>query len=358
MKLFRKWLYYAMPPDTMDKCAPAVREFNAAMLYYGSLLVCVLVGINAALPLFFEKNPEKALLYLGISFVNLLLFLLSLGYRKNRFSPEKTLYWALLIFQILVFFFTLWIGVVLNPRLPAVSFMIAFITMNAVFLVKVKYALLIGASELAIFCVSSFIFKTHSLFLNDMVNGISALAVTLVISWSMSYLRLSDIVKKMQMEDEQRRLEAESLTDELTGLRNRRDFFRNLNMLLKMLPVKDKRLCLAMMDIDYFKAYNDHYGHPAGDRVLRAMGAAISDAAKGTDVIAARVGGEEFALVWLGTDEHEAENIVRRVTSAVNQLALPHEKSKVSDIVTLSAGIFVLETFGGCHLYRSGSRAV
>lgn len=102
----------------------------------------------------------------------------------------------------------------------------------------------------------------------------------------------------------------------------------------------DNFLCVAIMDIDWFKNYNDHYGHPQGDECLRMIGKALKNLHK-DGIYTARIGGEEFALLWHAELSSDAENVGMRVNQIISDLKIPHEKSNAAPYITVSIGIHV-----------------
>ncbi len=126
--------------------------------------------------------------------------------------------------------------------------------------------------------------------------------------------------------------------DALTGLRNRRDFDSRLDALWRRAALQAQYLSVLMLDVDHFKSYNDRYGHQAGDDALRRIARAIQVVARDSDVIA-RYGGEEFALLAQGLDEQSATALAERIRLAVEQIAIPHEASSCSRVVTVSVGV-------------------
>ena len=134
-------------------------------------------------------------------------------------------------------------------------------------------------------------------------------------------------------------LEAQSMTDGLTGIPNR----RHLNKFLELLWSQALRLrgpiSLVLMDIDHFKAYNDHYGHLQGDDTLKRVAQALEQATQRKTDLVARFGGEEFICVLPGTDLEGASGRVEQLRRAVENLAIPHEHSTAADHVTISLGL-------------------
>ncbi len=144
--------------------------------------------------------------------------------------------------------------------------------------------------------------------------------------------------RTMALEAANHRLEALSRTDGLTGIANRRRFDEVLASEWARSQRSGKPLALAMIDIDWFKAYNDHYGHLAGDDCLRSVaGVLVHCAARSTDLVA-RYGGEEFAIVSPGATAAQMQALALEIQQALAALALPHPTTP-SGCVTLCAGV-------------------
>jgi diguanylate cyclase (GGDEF)-like protein len=135
------------------------------------------------------------------------------------------------------------------------------------------------------------------------------------------------------------RLETLSNQDALTGVANRRAFDSRLALYFAEAARRKEPLSVVLCDVDHFKAYNDHYGHPAGDECLKQVGGALARNCKRTTDFAARYGGEEFALVLPDTAPEGALQVVQAVRSEIATLAIAHEGSRTARVVTFSAGI-------------------
>jgi diguanylate cyclase (GGDEF)-like protein/hemerythrin-like metal-binding protein len=134
------------------------------------------------------------------------------------------------------------------------------------------------------------------------------------------------------------RLERFAQTDGLLQIANRGYFDRRLVEACSDAFRSRSPLGLLMIDVDYFKRYNDHYGHQAGDACLKAIAAAVSGALlRGTDLLA-RYGGEELAVILPDTDCQGTQQVADRILDAVTALALPHARSEVAEFVTVSIG--------------------
>ena len=146
---------------------------------------------------------------------------------------------------------------------------------------------------------------------------------------------------EQQLEEANGRLRVLVRQDGLTGLGNRRHFDDVLGTEYRRAMRDGEPLSLIMVDVDRFKAFNDLYGHPAGDACLRGVGAALAGSLRRPADVAARYGGEEFAVLLPGTDESGALATAARIQEAMRAVALPHAGSEFG-VVTLSMGITVL----------------
>ncbi|MEM6867560.1 MAG: diguanylate cyclase [Cyanobacteria bacterium P01_C01_bin.121] len=135
------------------------------------------------------------------------------------------------------------------------------------------------------------------------------------------------------------RLQTLSEIDELTQLANRRSFQKHLAEEWQRALRAHTQISLILCDVDYFKLYNDTYGHPQGDECLRQVASAIGKAVRRPDDLAARYGGEEFVILLPNTDSEGAQQVAKDAANNVRTLALEHEASKVSPYVSISLGV-------------------
>jgi len=152
---------------------------------------------------------------------------------------------------------------------------------------------------------------------------------------------LRNITAKKEIEEKlaeaNGRLEILARQDGLTQIYNRRSFDEMLLREIKIARREGTTLSLLMIDVDSFKAYNDHYGHPAGDAALRRVSSAISATVKRPGDFVARYGGEEFAVLLPNTDERGARAVAEAIRSSIEALALEHRAS-LWERLTVSIG--------------------
>ncbi len=139
--------------------------------------------------------------------------------------------------------------------------------------------------------------------------------------------RRGDLLKKL------------SVMDPLTGIANRRRFDEYLDQQWQLAKRDTSPLSLLIADIDYFKKYNDHYGHQAGDECLIKVTQVMQKGVTRTTDLLARYGGEEFVLILPLTDLDGTKNVAAKMLTNIRNAAIPHADSDVADIVTLSIGV-------------------
>lgn len=151
------------------------------------------------------------------------------------------------------------------------------------------------------------------------------------------------IQKELELEKVNKKLLEISVTDGLTKIFNRRYFNDNLEKTWKSALRNRSYISLIMCDIDYFKPYNDFYGHLGGDSVLSKVAEAIKNCCNRPMDFAARYGGEEFVVLLPETDIHGAKKIANNIHKSIQDLKIEHKKSNVSKIVTISVGVSTMK---------------
>lgn len=152
-----------------------------------------------------------------------------------------------------------------------------------------------------------------------------------------AYLALRQM--KVELERKNAELEALSCRDGLTGILNRRGFDDYLSKEWLRAVREPRELGLLLIDIDFFKPFNDNYGHQGGDECLRRVAQALGASLKRPSDIVARYGGEEFAVVLPDTSLGGASKIAEELRAGVEALNVPHAYSQATDHVTISIGV-------------------
>ena len=142
-----------------------------------------------------------------------------------------------------------------------------------------------------------------------------------------------DLIRKTQA------LEKMAWVDGLRGISNRRHFYKNYEDACKYGQRNKRSICLLLIDIDFFKQYNDYYGHAKGDLVLRQVAHQLENGVARPLDLVARYGGEEFIILLTDSSETEGALVAEKVREQIEVLAIPHEKSLIHKVVTVSIGV-------------------
>jgi diguanylate cyclase (GGDEF)-like protein len=155
-------------------------------------------------------------------------------------------------------------------------------------------------------------------------------------------------------------------TDSLTGLNNRRVFDEKLEYVVNMHNRLVQPLSLMILDVDYFKNYNDSLGHPAGDQCLITLSELMQKRLQRQSDVLARIGGEEFAIILPATNLEQCQVLAKSLVLAIEQGNIAHPNSSISDVVTISVGIACIDeqsteagsSNDGASLYKNADNAL
>ncbi|CCQ75293.1 diguanylate cyclase domain-containing protein [Magnetospira sp. QH-2] len=188
--------------------------------------------------------------------------------------------------------------------------------------------------------------------------------------WLMSHIspmknKQGDLVgyKSVRQDISNRKLvEHLAVTDQLTGLHNRRHFDNQLDSLIRLSRRHQSPLVLAMLDVDYFKLYNDRYGHQEGDRVLKEVAQLLRENLRRPDDHVFRTGGEEFCIILANMEADAARDQLERIRQCIHDAGIVHEDNPAGGRLTVSIG-FVCECPGSGEavpekLYRRADEAL
>lgn len=159
------------------------------------------------------------------------------------------------------------------------------------------------------------------------------------------------------MKASNRELESLAMHDELTGLANRTFLHEYLTSSFEHAYEEHELMGVELMDIDFFKEYNDHYGHLAGDQCLKAIAGVLRKQQVPGKIFCARYGGDEFMILYTGMTVEKIRRVAEDILREVRKLKLPHECSNCSNYVSVSQGVFVRIPVGNNKEWDFTSRA-
>jgi diguanylate cyclase (GGDEF)-like protein len=349
--------FYGLGKTEYKKAMEKVFYRNISSLRRTNAATVILLMSFLVVPLFVEKDLTKALFFAGTAVIAAILYLfIRIKYPKNEPKnpvSKKSIYTMLLLTYINVIFFGIYLGVLANPGSIAGAFLAIIICALLLFNIPPLFHFFLTAGSTLLFMTLVIMVKSPAEWCIDIPNVLFAAAVGLIFGWHVIMNRLSLASVANKMEDERDNYFDQSTVDELTQLKNRRDFICTFKRFLNNPRHPDNFLCIAILDIDFFKRYNDHYGHLKGDECLREIGKALKSLHNNMNIYTARIGGEEFSLIWFEKDIANVENVISLINMTIKHLNIPHEKSKIAPYVTVSIGIHILRsgTSGDMNTY-------
>lgn len=173
--------------------------------------------------------------------------------------------------------------------------------------------------------------------LGVIILGVLAMLFYVFESIQKDQTRLEVASKKLKISN--KKLENASYTDSLTNLHNRRYFNFIYDREIKRAKRNKTYVTFMMLDIDYFKQYNDTYGHVEGDYALKSVAKVLKETLKRPGDYVFRLGGEEFGILLSDTDETNSANLAREICDAIRDREIQHEASKVNKFLTISVGV-------------------
>lgn len=196
------------------------------------------------------------------------------------------------------------------------------------------------------------------LYMISIISAISRMDENMTENLRMKY-GLEQRTEKLQ--DANEKLEHLTLVDSLTQLYNRRFFEQQMEKEWKKCHRESKRLAMLVIDIDYFKKYNDTYGHAQGDECLKKVAGVLVEALHRPGDIIARVGGEEFVALLPGIDQEGAVKVAEAMQEKMHEAKIPHRTSPIEDHVTVSIGLAVtypVESATALGLFKAADKAL
>jgi len=341
LKSYYTWRYYSLGKEHYYECINNMFLSNLRGLCQANILTAVFAGCYSIFSIAIEKDITKAIICLASALIAVILAVYTNYKMQTQFVNSRFVYTLTILYYVNLMVFGIYLNVWSSPGRLASIFLCFLICALLMVISSPLLNLCLTSGAMICFIASTIILKTRDYWIWDIVNSVVACVLSLYFSWQINKLRLGLDLSTTMLENERNTYFDQSIIDELTQLKNRRDFQQTFKRYLTNYRTTDKWLCIAVLDIDFFKYYNDRYGHPQGDECLRAVGRVLNSLMDYFDVYSARVGGEEFSLLWFESDASHVNVVITKLQELIRELKIPHEESTVSPIVTLSMGVFI-----------------
>jgi diguanylate cyclase (GGDEF)-like protein len=340
-KMLFSWRYYSYGPEQYKEYINRLFINNLSTLREISKIVAIILICFIAFPIFYEKNYINALFYLSFAVIAFVLSYYANYKMQTTVVSNRFIYIFITLFYVNIMSFGIYLDIFSHQEKLASVFLCFLICALLMFVNPPQFNLCLTLSAMIAFIVISLYFKPFNAAVYDITRTVLAGIISLYFTWQITKLRFGLEISTTILEEERNKYLDQSTIDELTKLKNRRDFMHTFQRYLTNYRSFDNWLCIAICDIDFFKNYNDHYGHPMGDSCLRSVAGVLNGLMDSMGVYAARVGGEEFALLWFEKNASHVDEVLTHISESIRELKIPHEKSKVSKYVTISIGVYI-----------------
>lgn len=200
--------------------------------------------------------------------------------------------------------------------------------------------------------------KTPERWYQDVIYTHISVIVGLFISYHQSHLALDNIISKNNLLKANFALYHTATTDELTGLMNRRMLFDRYDAISNECAEIESSMACVILDIDDYKQFNDSYGHPEGDALLRKIGAILCAYSDEMSIDIGRIGGEEFLAVWREESQARCERVAEELRCAIEGMSVPNAGATDHPHVTMSVGLCLLPYAKARGAYLSADKAL
>jgi diguanylate cyclase (GGDEF)-like protein len=299
-------------------------------MYYGAMYIIMLIAMILYLLIFIKlgNNIPKygtSIRFAGASFISFILFWCAGISLLDQLSSGQIIVYTVAI-----------IAIAVTPIFEPVTLLLIYLIFHALFFVLLPYFQ-----------------KSSEILFGNYINS----TTFLIISWAISCMRYKNqaddfnnrkilqvksdelIRVNKELEAANQKLEKLSQTDSLTGISNRFVFDTTIKTEWERCKRHFITLSLIMIDIDFFKAFNDNYGHQAGDDCIRQVSGVLSACARRSSDIVSRYGGEEFAIILTHMEIDSVLEFAEQLRKKVEELAIPHMYSSISEYITISLGV-------------------
>ncbi|MDR1909194.1 MAG: GGDEF domain-containing protein [Spirochaetaceae bacterium] len=361
LKIPVMWRPRGFTREAIESCRDAVCAYNIQTLPVVGLVTVLLLGADSVAALLIEKAQASFWLHLAACVLIAGVCIAAL-YAHSRKKHKPLVFYALFsAYYIILMFLGFYLGVLTPPDQWLVLTLLFLLFSQALFVVDLRFSVLLNLLTASAFSLLALKTKAPLIREIDTIHVWMAAILALALNRYLGYVILREMIASRRLEIERDHFREESIKDELTGLSNRREYQSAAKFYISVCRHVHQTICAIMLDVDFFKNYNDFYGHQKGDEALQAIGGVLKRLVTEEQLFAARVGGEEFFVLWTENRTAEAERVAIKIRHLIADLKIPHERSTVAPHITVSLGLYMLR--GGADatvddLYREADDAL
>ncbi len=327
-------------------------KIMGAMIHTVGFLMLIVITLDGQAN---ENNrylSEKIFL-LSTLLVGLILWFMVLKVSKNYTKEMKPKQWLTYLYSLTLMLWASGYGVfgLLNMRGILPYFSLLYVTAIVIDFSSKEFIMVTLPAQLA-FSLGVFLLNRFQLIRPGgdlLLETFVFFFVAIFLNYYINELHKKNYLQRIQLEKSNDKLTFLSFYDPLSDLHNRRRWEDVYHRMFNEAIEKKRSLGVVIIDIDYFKQYNDNYGHVAGDEVIRQVSRVLKQAVSGRESNVGRYGGDEFAMSCTNVSESDLEVMVDKLKKDIYALDIIHEYSKIGNKLTLSVGAYICLPDEGLH---------
>ena len=339
----RSWRYLGYDRDTVQRYRAETDRANLRTLRRMCLLALGLTVLMFAFYGVLLHQPLRIAFLAGLAaFWIILFFYLDGLLRGGSIGPIRGANSLVYLVSVTLYLCAILSGTLLSGGELGVMSVWMFLLVQISFDIPPLQNALTVIPYAALFLILSAQAKTPERWYTDAMYTHISVFVGLYISHHQTKLALDNVIAQSNLQKANFTLYHTATTDELTGLMNRRMLFDRYDAILRECTQRGGSMACVVLDIDDYKQFNDSYGHPEGDQLLRRIGEALREYGREHNIDIGRIGGEEFLAVWADEDIRHCEEVAEDLRRTIEQMAIPNAGAVDHDRVTMSVGLCLL----------------
>ncbi|HWP21212.1 MAG TPA: diguanylate cyclase [Candidatus Cryosericum sp.] len=356
---WNKWRYLGYDRETTVRYRPESDRANLRTLKRISV-ISLLITVPLTLTFSFFLHQRIGALISAITFAFMMgVFFLCRSMLSGALQKKtRAANWLVLLVSLSVYALGIYSGVGANKGELSVVAIWLFLLVQICFDLPPLQNALTVLSCAALFAVLTCLTKPAPKCYYDVLYAYCSIVVGLYVSHHQTRLALDNIIAKNCLTEANFALYHTCTTDELTGLSNRRMVFERFDAVLERCVADGLDVACVVLDIDDYKQFNDTYGHPEGDALLKRIGQTLSAYGLEHGIDIGRIGGEEFLAVWAESSRTNCISVADDLRAAIERMGIPHRTASDHPIVTFSVGLCMLPPASARRAYFFADKAL
>jgi len=343
IRSMRRWIFLGYDRETIRRYGAEIDRANLRTIQRMCLLALVLVALRQ---LYRDPTvPSFDQVFFAVLFALFLVIVYSLTGRMIRaqlLRPAHHVKTLVFLISCVMYLCGIYSGTQLSGGELGVLSIWMFLLVQISFDIPPLQNLITVVLFMLLFLTIDRQIKTPERWQRDVIFAHLSVVVGLFISYHQAHLALDNIIAKNNLLKANFALYHTATTDELTGLMNRRMLFDRYDTVVSDCMISHTSMACVILDIDDYKQFNDSYGHPEGDALLRKIGAILREYSYENSIDIGRIGGEEFLAIWREESLERCERVAEELRRAIEQMAVPNKGATDHSHVTMSVGLCLL----------------